>query len=266
MPLLPREAMVSGRTPRSSKLGSFRVVSLIWGPFSHAGRRKPVVGVRAASLNVMDARAQATIDLLAVLAYGELEAFERLSQDALLAPNMGEREAVTDMAVGEYGHYKILVDGLRARGADPQAVMAPFRRPIDEFHASTAPADYPEALVKIYVGDGIAADFYREVAQFLEPDAKALVDEVCDDLGHSAFVVPTVRRMIAADRTLASRLSLWGRRLVGEALSQSQRVAAEREAMGELLVGSTDLAELGRMFARLTDAHSARMRELGLNA
>lgn len=224
------------------------------------------MGVRATSLNVMDARAQATIDLLAVLAYGELEAFERLSQDALLAPNMGEREAVTDMAVGEYGHYKILVDGLRARGADPQAVMAPFRRPIDEFHASTAPADYPEALVKIYVGDGIAADFYREVAQFLEPDAKALVDEVCDDLGHSAFVVPNVRRMIAADRTLASRLSLWGRRLVGEALSQSQRVAAEREAMGELLVGSTDLAELGRMFARLTDAHSARMRELGLNA
>jgi hypothetical protein len=145
-------------------------------------------------------------------------------------------------------------------------VMEPFRKPIDDFHASTSPADYPEALVKIYVGDGIAADFYREVAQFLDADSKALVETVCGDLGHSAFVVPTVRSMIAADRTLASRLSLWGRRLVGEALSQSQRVAAEREAMGELLVGSTDLAELGRMFARLTDAHAARMRELGLNA
>ena len=35
-----------------------------------------------------------------------------------------------------------------------------------------------------------------------------------------------------------------------------ERVAAEREAMGEVLVGSTDLAELGRMFARLTDAHN----------
>ncbi|MFN8185411.1 MAG: ferritin-like fold-containing protein [Candidatus Nanopelagicales bacterium] len=213
-----------------------------------------------------NAREEATIDLLAVLAYGELQAFERLSQDAVLSPDLAGREAVTEMAIGEYGHYKILVEGLRARGADPMAAMRPFVVPIDNFHRSTAPADYPEALVKIYVGDGIAADFYREVGQFLEEDARRLVDEVCADLGHSSFVVPTVRRMIAADARLASRLSLWGRRLVGEALSQSQRVAAEREAMGELLVGSTDLAELGRMFARLTDAHAARMRELGLNA
>lgn len=214
----------------------------------------------------MDARRQATIDLLAVLAYGELEAFDRLSQDAVLAPDLAGREAVTEMAIGEYGHYKILVEGLRARGADPWSVMQPFRKAIDDFHQSTAPADYPEALVKIYVGDGIAADFYREVAQYLDDGSRLLVNGVCDDLGHSAFVVPTVRRMISQDKTLASRLSLWGRRLVGEALSQSQRVAAEREAMGELLVGSTDLAELGRMFARLTDAHAARMRELGLNA
>ena len=79
-------------------------------------------------------------------------------------------------------------------------------------------------------------------------------------LGDSKFEVPTVRHMITHGRTLASRLSLWCGRLVGEALSQSQRVAAEREARGELLVGRTDLAELGRRFARLTDAHAARMR------
>jgi hypothetical protein len=213
-----------------------------------------------------DARHEATIDLLAVLAYGELQAFERLSHDAGLSPDLPGREAVTEMAIGEYGHYRILAGGLRSRGVDPMQAMRPFVAPIENFHRSTAPSDYSEALVKIYVGDGIAADFYREVGQYVDEDARGLVDEVCADLGHSKFVVPTVRRMIAEDDTLASRLSLWGRRLVGEALSQSQRVAAEREAMGELLVGSTDLAALGRMFARLTDAHTARMRELGLNA
>jgi hypothetical protein len=217
-------------------------------------------------VHVESAQQEATIDLLGVLAYGELQAFQRLSQDALLSPDLAGREAVTEMAIGEYGHYKILVEGLRARASDPMQAMRPFVAAIDNFHKSTAPADYPEALVKIYVGDGIAADFYREVGKYLEDDARVLVDEVCADLGHSQFVIPTVRRMIVQDETLASRLSLWGRRLVGEALSQSQRVAAEREAMGELLVGSTDLAELGRMFARLTDAHAARMRELGLNA
>lgn len=216
--------------------------------------------------DVESAQQEATIDLLGVLAYGELQAFQRLSQDALLSPDLAGREAVTEMAVGEYGHYKILVEGLRARSTDPMSAMRPFVAAIDNFHKSTAPSNYPEALVKIYVGDGIAADFYREVGKYLQDDARVLVNEVCADLGHSQFVIPTVRTMITKDETLASRLSLWGRRLVGEALSQSQRVAAEREAMGELLVGSTDLAELGRMFARLTDAHAVRMRELGLNA
>ena len=64
------------------------------------------------------AREEATIDLLGVLAYGELQAFERLSLDAVLSPDLAGREAVTEMAIGEYGHYKILVEGLRARGAD----------------------------------------------------------------------------------------------------------------------------------------------------
>lgn len=68
--------------------------------------------------------------------------------------------------------------------------MAVPAKPIDDFHVSTAPADYPEALVKIYVGDGIAADFYREVAQFLEPDAKALVGRGVRTRDLSAFVDP----------------------------------------------------------------------------
>ena len=59
---------------------------------------------------------------------------------------------------------------------------------------------------------------------------------------------------------------------MGEALSQAQRVAVERDALASLLVGGgsnrpgADLAELGRMFARLTDEHTRRMDRLGLAA
>jgi hypothetical protein len=58
---------------------------------------------------------------------------------------------------------------------------------------------------------------------------------------------------------------------VGEALSQAQRVAAERDALSELLVGGVDrpgadLAEVGRMFARLTENHTRRMATLGLTS
>jgi len=64
---------------------------------------------------------------------------------------------------------------------------------------------------------------------------------------------------------------LWGRRLVGEAMTQAQRVAANRDGISTLLVGGADrpgadLAELGRMFARLTDDHTKRMQALGLAA
>ena len=73
-----------------------------------------------------------------------------------------------------------------------------------------------------------------------------------------------MRAAIEADPRLAGRLALWGRRLVGEALSQAQRVAAERDALAALLVGGmshrgADLAEVGRMFARLTENHTRRM-------
>ena len=76
-----------------------------------------------------------------------------------------------------------------------------------------------------------------------------------------------MRDAIKADRTAGGRLALWGRRLVGEALSQAQRVAVERDALSALLVGGgVDLAEVGRMFARLTDDHTTRMARLGLSA
>ena len=52
-----------------------------------------------------------------------------------------------------------------------------------------------------------------------------------------------MRAAIAADPALAGRLALWARRLVGEALSQAQQVAVERDALALLLVGGTgDLA------------------------
>ncbi len=80
-----------------------------------------------------------------------------------------------------------------------------------------------------------------------------------------------MRAATAADPSVSGRLALWGRRLVGEALSQAQQVAAERDALTSLLVGGgsfpgADLAELARMFARLTDEHTVRMQRLGLTA
>ncbi|MGH3354501.1 MAG: ferritin-like fold-containing protein [Nocardioidaceae bacterium] len=213
----------------------------------------------------------AVIDLLGALAYGELSAFERLAEDSQLAPTLEDKAAVASMATAEFTHFTRLRDRLAELGADPVGAMEPFQTPLDAFHTHTAPADWLEGLIKAYVGDGLAADFYREVAAFLDSDTRDLVLDTLADTGHSAFAVEHVRRAIEVDPKVAGRLALWGRRLMGEALSQAQLVAAERDALSALLAGGVDrpgmdLAAIGRMFARLTENHTQRMAALGLQA
>jgi len=213
----------------------------------------------------------AVVDLLGALAYGELTAFERLAEDAAFAPTIADKAALGAMAVAEYHHFALLRARLEEMGAAPEEAMDPFTAALEAFHARTAPADWLEGLVKAYVGDGIATDFYREVSAYLDDSTRDLVLEVLEDTGHSAFAVDRVRAAIVAEPRLAGRLALWGRRIVGEALSQAQRVAAERDALAALLVGGVadrgaDLAEVGRMFARLTENHTRRMAALGLSA
>jgi hypothetical protein len=213
----------------------------------------------------------AVVDLLGTLSYGELSAFLRLAGDAELAPTLTAKAALSGIAVTEFHHYELLRDRLVRLGADPEAAMAPFIAPIDAFHERTAPRTWLEGLVKYYVGDGIASDFYREVSAFLDPETRDLVLGALADAGQGEFVVAEVRRAIAQEPALAGRLALWGRRLVGEALSQAQRVAADRDAFAFLLVGSkgmpgAGLTEVVHMFGRITARHTKRMESLGLSA
>jgi hypothetical protein len=210
--------------------------------------------------------ADGVLDLFGLLAYASLTAFFRLSDDAALAISLSDKTALAEMAVAEFGHFQLLRDRIEQMSVDPWVVMQPFVAAVDAFHARTAPADWLEGLVKAYVGDGIAADFYKAVAQVLDPASRDLVLTVLADTGHSEFVIARVREAIELDPRVAGRLALWARRLVGEALGQAQRVAAEREPLARMLAGeaASQLGDIGRMFAKLTDAHAARMSALGL--
>jgi hypothetical protein len=211
----------------------------------------------------------AVVDLLGAISYGEISAFERLAEDARMAPTLEDKVAIATMASAEFGKVAPLHARISELGSDPFAAMAPFRDAIDLFHEHTAPSDWFESLIKAYVGDGLADDFYREIAAFLDTGTRDLVVASLDDVGHAEFVVGRVRAAIGADPRLGGRLALWGRRLMGEALTQAQRVAAERDALSALLAGGVDrpgldLAAIGRMFTRLTERHAQRMAELGL--
>jgi hypothetical protein len=201
-----------------------------------------------------------------MLAYGELLAFDRMAADARLAPDLHRRAVLSTMAAAEINNYGRLAERLTALGADPEQAMAPYAAPLHAYHDETEPKDWLEALTKAYVGDGIADDFFREVAALLAAPDRELVLDVLHDSQYADFAATEIRAAIAADPKVANRLSMWARRLVGEGLSQAQRVAGERIALATLIVlGSGDQAGVQALLKRLTSAHTARMTAVGLN-
>ena len=209
----------------------------------------------------------AIVDLLGVLAYGELCAFDRLADDARMAPNLTARAAMSEMAALEFTHYQQLAERLGKLGADPAEAMAPFVAALETFHSLTEPQTWLEAVVKAYVGDGMAADFYREVATLVDPETGELINLVLSDAGRAEFAVSEVRAATIEQPWVAGRLALWARRLVGEAISQTQHVLADRESLMMLMVrGGGNLAGVAALLKRITDRHEERMRELGLDS
>jgi hypothetical protein len=100
----------------------------------------------------------------------------------------------------------------------------------------------------------------REVAQGLGPTDRALILDVLHDTRYVDYAAEQIRLALAGDPGTGNRLSMWARRLVGEALRQAQAVAAERPALAGLLPD-----DLGALFTRLTSAHTTRMAAVGLN-
>jgi 1,2-phenylacetyl-CoA epoxidase catalytic subunit len=204
-------------------------------------------------------------ELFALLAYGEVAAFYRLTEEARMAPNLAGRINLARMAAAEMGHFDVLTDALAHRGVDVVSAMTKYAPALENYHRLTTPSTWLEALVKTYIGDALAADFYLEIADSLPSEAGDVVRAVLAETGHSQFVVAEVRAAVSSSDRQRHRLALWSRRLLGEAITQAQFVLAEREDLVDLVMSSGEgLAQLTEFFGRLQQTHASRVRELGL--
>lgn len=206
------------------------------------------------------------MDLLGVMAYGELSAFERLSSDARYSPTLHDRAVLGRLAVIEFEHYELVSAKLDAMGLDVEAAMLPFQPSVDHFHERTRPADWYESLMKAYVIDTVSADFYRAISRYVDAGTRALVERIQADGGATEVLRERLKTALADDPRLASRLALWARRLLGEALTQAQRVSFEHSFVGGLVGADEDRSrELVReLMDELAANHSRRMTQLGL--
>jgi tRNA isopentenyl-2-thiomethyl-A-37 hydroxylase MiaE len=205
-------------------------------------------------------------ELFALLAYAEIAAFYRLTDEARMAPDLRGRISMASIAAAEMGHYELLRDALERRGVDAVSAMSKYVSALENYHRLTTPSTWLEALVKTYVADALASELYLEIAGGLPDECVDVVREALSETGHSQFVVAQVRAAVTTSSKQRSRLALWARRLFGETITQAQYLLADHDELVDLVVFGTDgLTQLGGFFDRLQETHDKRMEELGLS-
>lgn len=192
-------------------------------------------------------------------AYLQLALFETLGSAAASAPDTRAKALTGRVATSTLERHRGLVHEIERHGDDPAAAMEPHITAIDEFGDRIAGRDWYEALLATYVAAGLLNDVFSRLASGLSHDDRDRVVAILDRDHDEPAIVAELTRSIEDDPRLASRLALWGRRLVGDTLLVARAaISASHE--------SADDERLEPVFTELIAAHTRRMDALGLTA
>ena len=228
-----------------------------------APRLKPrSEGKRAASVHRVSLT-EFTPDVLAYLgqvAYLQLAVFETLSRAVGTAHDLPGKEAVSTAAGIALNRHQALAAEIKRHGNDPATVMKPIAASIDRYSRLVQGADWYETLVSAIITAGLLDDFFVRLASGLPHDYRERVTVILESGNGRQGIIDAVKRGIAADPVLGSRLAMWGRRLVGDTF------LVARSAMIASADGGSAEARLEPVFAELIAAHTRRMDSMGLTA
>lgn len=196
---------------------------------------------------------------LGQLTYLTLILFENLSRAVTLAPTTEAKTSLSRATAEVLKAHESLIAELHRAGIDPVQAMEPFRAELDDFRRRTQGADWPETLVTCYLTGGFLTDFFTGLAAGLPIALAERVSALLDIDRGQAVLVTELRTAIDASSRLASRLAMWGRRLVGDTML----VARSSLSIGGELPGEDRIEPV---FTELISAHTRRMDALGLTA
>lgn len=194
-----------------------------------------------------------------MLAFGELTSFEQFAADARIAPSVADKVDLALAAGHSLDHYRALAGRITELGADSVERMRGVGATFAVFGERTQPGDWYESLMKGYVLDGIMKDFYRASLTNLDDTSERVATAALDDTRQAEFLRSRLERAIAEDGSaLSSRLALWGRRLVAEAMTRGRSILLSEIGAPEATVVAVTESCLSN--------HSRRMSGLGLVA
>lgn len=193
------------------------------------------------------------------LGYLTLVLFENLSRAVAAAPTTAAKTKLSAAAAEVLEAHESVVTELRRLNIEPVGAMDPFRAELDDFQRRTQGSDWHEILVTCYLTAGFLTDFFEGLAAGLPEALSERVSRALDVDKGEALLVEELRQAIDVSPRLASRLAMWGRRLVGDTmLIARSSLAIGREAPGE--------DRIEPVFTELIAAHTRRMDALGLTA
>lgn len=204
-----------------------------------------------------------TPDLLSFLgraAYVQLTQFENLSRAISTAPTTAAKTAIGRAAELSLAKHRMLVDEIARAGGDAAQVMEPSTADVDRFERATHGADWFETVVTCYLTAGFLDDFFVRLAVGLPADQAQRVTKIFAGESGEKLLAGLLQDAIAANPRLASRLAMWGRRLVGDTM------LVARESLQYSENHKSDEARIEPVFTELIAAHTRRMDVLGLTA
>ena len=234
--------------------------------FSRKARRTDAPRLRSRS----DEQATTKVDLheftpsltefLGRATYMQLMIFENLSYALSTAPTTAAKTAIGRAAEESIVRHRALAAELARSGASVVASMEPFVAEVDEFERATRGADWFEVVMTCYLAAGFLDDFYQRLGAGLAPEVSKRVIAIYSDSEGEVLLAEQLQHAIDTNPRLASRLAMWGRRLVGDTMLLS------RSALHFSDDHKSEEARVEPVFTELIAAHTRRMDALGLTA
>jgi hypothetical protein len=191
--------------------------------------------------------------------YVQLTLFENLGRVISTAPTTAAKTELSRAVELSIAKHRAIVAELAGLGLDPADAMEPYTDGIDEFERVTRGSDWYENLLTCYLSAGFLDEFFAALATGVDDDRARRIAALLRGESGEALLLAELAAGIDESPRLASRLALWGRRLVGDIM------LVARSSL-QLNRDRSEEARIEPVFTELIAAHTRRMDALGLSA